>query len=58
MTEMHVYSYARISSDMQAESSIDDQHRVCRNYAAKLGWVIHAEFSDVGISGAALGNRP
>src|ERR1700694_1857413 len=43
---------------MQSESSIDDQHRVCRDYAAKLGWGIHAEFSDVGISGAAFGNRP
>jgi DNA invertase Pin-like site-specific DNA recombinase len=30
---MNVYSYARISTDMQSESSIDDQHHICRDYA-------------------------
>jgi DNA invertase Pin-like site-specific DNA recombinase len=55
---MHVYSYARISTDMQEKSSVDDQHRICRDYATGKGWVVTAEHSDIGISGAAFGNRP
>jgi DNA invertase Pin-like site-specific DNA recombinase len=55
---MSVYSYARISTDMQSESSIDDQHRICRDYAKKQGWKLAAKFDDIGISGAAFGNRP
>lgn len=54
----HVVAYARFSTEMQAESSIEDQLRVCREYAAARGWTIAAEFGDRGISGAALGNRP
>lgn len=50
--------YARFSTELQSESSIADQVRICREYAAARGWSIVAEFSDQGISGAALGNRP
>jgi site-specific DNA recombinase len=58
MTEMHVYSYARISTDMQSEASIPDQFTYCREFAATNAWTVAAEFSDVGISGASFLNRP
>lgn len=50
--------YARFSTELQSESSIADQLRVCRDYATANGWPVVGEFSDRGISGAALGNRP
>ncbi|MHB8816117.1 MAG: recombinase family protein [Steroidobacteraceae bacterium] len=50
--------YARYSTERQSETSIADQLRICREYAAARGWPIGAEHSDEGISGAALGNRP
>ena len=36
--------YARFSSDLQRESSIDDQFRQCREFASRQGWVIVEEF--------------
>jgi site-specific DNA recombinase len=52
--------YARYSTDRQSESSITDQLRVCRERAEREGWQVveRFEFTDEGISGAALGNRP
>jgi site-specific DNA recombinase len=50
--------YARISTRQQSETSIADQLRVCRDYAAKNGLQITHEYSDDAICGAALGNRP
>lgn len=50
--------YCRYSTDRQAEASIEDQLRVCREYAQAHGWAIAGEHTDAGISGAALGNRP
>lgn len=50
--------YARFSTDRQSESSIADQVRVCVEYAEQHGWTAGRTFSDEGISGAALGNRP
>lgn len=55
---MKAVAYARFSTEKQNESSIEDQLRVCRAYAAANGWTVAAEFSDSGISGAAMGNRP
>ena len=55
---MIVVSYARYSTDRQTEASILDQQRVCRERAAREGWTLAHEFTDEGISGAALGNRP
>ena len=51
-------AYARFSTERQTETSITDQLRVCRDYAARHSLEIAAEFTDEGISGAALGNRP
>lgn len=53
-----IYLYARYSTDRQSESSIADQLRRCRDYAAARGWAVARECTDEGISGAALGNRP
>lgn len=53
-----IYLYARFSTDRQTESSIDDQLRRCRDYAAARGWSVEGEFTDHAISGAAFGNRP
>ena len=55
---MRVYSYARYSTDRQTEASIVDQQRRCHQYAESHCWQIAADFTDEGISGAALGNRP
>jgi site-specific DNA recombinase len=46
--------YARYSSDLQREASIEDQNRICRERAAKEGWSIYNEYSDSGISAASL----
>src|SRR5262245_45142807 len=46
--------YARYSSDLQREASIEDQTRICRERAAKEGWSIYQEYTDSGISGASL----
>ena len=51
--------YARYSSDLQRESSIDDQIRKCREYAALKGWTVLEGYirSDNAVSGAALAPR-
>jgi site-specific DNA recombinase len=46
--------YARYSSELQREASIEDQNRICRERAAKEGWSIYNEYSDSGISAASL----
>ena len=51
--------YARFSSDLQRESSIDDQIRQCREYAARQGWTICEAFviADRAISAASVAGR-
>jgi site-specific DNA recombinase len=46
--------YARYSSDLQREASIEDQIRICRERAAREGWSVYKCYSDHGISGASL----
>lgn len=46
--------YARYSSDLQSDASIEDQVRLCREYAEREGWSIVECYSDPGISGASL----
>jgi site-specific DNA recombinase len=46
--------YARYSSDLQREASIEDQNRICRERAAREGWSVYKCYSDRGISGASL----
>jgi len=46
--------YARYSSDNQREASIEDQFRLCREYAERQGWQVVESYSDRAISGASL----
>ncbi|SMH62814.1 recombinase family protein [Azospirillum agricola] len=46
--------YARYSSDNQREASIEDQIRVCRDYATRQGWTITNVYTDYAISGASM----
>lgn len=49
---MRVALYARFSSDLQRQTSIDDQLRAARARAAAEGWQIVLERSDSAVSGA------
>jgi site-specific DNA recombinase len=51
---MKVAIYARYSSENQREASIEDQFRICREFARKQGWHIAGEYCDHAISGATL----
>ena len=44
--------YARYSTEIQREASIEDQVEVCRRYAAALGWTVVGRYEDAAISGA------
>jgi site-specific DNA recombinase len=55
---MRTIIYARYSTEHQTESTIIDQLRRCREFAAARSWEVVAEYTDEGISGAAIGNRP
>jgi predicted site-specific integrase-resolvase len=46
--------YARASSDVQSAASIDDQLRICAEWAAKLGLLVVGSYTDQAISGASL----
>jgi DNA invertase Pin-like site-specific DNA recombinase len=50
---MRAVIYARYSSDLQREASIDDQVEVCRRYADAQGWTIVQTYKDAAISGAS-----
>ena len=60
MTTMRCACYARYSSDLQRETSIDDQIAGAREYANRHGWTVLDDhiYSDAGISGASLDGRP
>ena len=45
--------YARYSSDLQREASIEDQFRICREHAEREGWKVSATYRDAAISGAS-----
>ena len=49
--------YARFSTDLQSEASIDDQIRQCARLAAAAGFTVVAHFEDRGISGGTA-SRP
>ena len=50
---MRAVIYARYSSDLQREASIDDQLEVCRRYAAAQGWTVVGTYTDAALSGAS-----
>ena len=45
---MRAALYARVSTDMQSESSVQEQIRRCTQYAEMKGWKVVGEFTDVG----------
>ena len=52
--------YARYSSDLQRQTSIDDQLAVARRYADQQGWTVldaHT-YTDEAVSGSSLHGRP
>ena len=55
---MRAAIYARYSSDLQSEASIDDQVRLCRERAERDGIAVADVFTDYAISGGAISNRP
>lgn len=59
MTAMRVACYARYSTDLQRDTSLDDQLRVCREFAEREGWTVLAEqvYTDAAVSGTSL-ERP
>ena len=49
---MRAAIYARYSTELQREASIEDQVHVCRRLMEGRGWTEHAVYSDMAISGA------
>lgn len=51
--------YCRYSTELQDETSIEDQERICRNLATRMGWPEPITvYADEAISGASRHNRP
>ncbi|MBT6350284.1 MAG: recombinase family protein, partial [Proteobacteria bacterium] len=50
--------YARYSSDLQSEASVEDQVRLCRERGERDGHEVIQVFNDYAISGSSLINRP
>ena len=50
--------YARFSTDLQNDRSIDDQLALCRSYAERNGCRVVATYTDRALSGSSLRNRP
>ncbi len=49
---MRVGIYARYSSELQSERSIEDQVALCRERAKSENWIVVGTFTDYDISGA------
>lgn len=49
--------YARFSTDLQNERSIDDQVRLCRNYALREGMNVVEVYDDRARSGGSIVGR-
>jgi site-specific DNA recombinase len=54
---MRAVIYARYSSDLQREASIEDQLSLCGDRAQREGWTIIGTYTDRAISGADVTNR-
>jgi len=54
---MRAAIYARYSSELQSDTSIDDQVRLCRERADRDGMTVAEVFTDHAISGSHLNNR-
>ena len=51
---IRVAIYARFSSELQKDKSLDDQIRICREYADREGWKIVGTYKDRAQTGANL----
>jgi site-specific DNA recombinase len=51
---MRAAIYARFSSALQSDASIEDQYVMCRERADREGWHVVARFEDRAISGASM----
>ena len=49
--------YARYSTDLQSECSLEDQVRMCRQYAKRHGWKVTAVYQDAAVSGRILDRK-
>jgi len=54
MTAARVALYARYSTDLQSEASIEDQLRLCRDHAERQGWTVVDSYFDRAITGASM----
>ena len=45
--------YARYSTDMQSEASIEDQIRICQKRIDAEGWTLVETYADAAISGTS-----
>ncbi|NDR55684.1 recombinase family protein [Aliiruegeria sabulilitoris] len=50
---MRAAIYARYSTEMQREASIEDQFRICRRLIEQNGWTTAQTYADAGLSGAS-----
>ncbi|EUB97227.1 Resolvase domain-containing protein [Rhizobium sp. CF080] len=50
--------YARYSTDLQNDRSVEDQIRLCQAYAERSGFELVGEYSDRAKSGASMFGRP
>jgi site-specific DNA recombinase len=55
---LRAFVYARVSSDLQSAASIEDQLRVCAEWAAKQAILVTGSHADQAISGARACLRP
>lgn len=46
--------YARYSTDLQSDTSIEDQVRICMRFAESKGWQVVQTYSDHAVSGANM----
>ncbi|MCQ1766153.1 recombinase family protein [Neorhizobium galegae] len=54
----HAVIYARYSTDLQNDRSVEDQIALCRSHADRLGAEVVGEYSDRAKSGASMFGRP
>ncbi len=54
---LHLAFYGRYSTDMQSDTSIEDQLRRCKDWATRNGHSIVLLFEDRAVSGSAVRNR-
>ena len=57
---MRAAIYARYSSDLQRDTSLEDQIAVARRHATERSWTVLKDhiYTDAGISCASIQNRP